>query len=69
MEKTQKEEKMNQLSQHERCKLFLTNQYDSSTKLMSLLFIKNELERLTQNDEILSLKNTITSMIDHLIDH
>lgn len=60
---------MNQLSQHERCKLFLTNQYDGSTKLMSLLFVRDELERLTQNDEILSLKNTITGMIDHLIDH
>ena len=60
---------MNQLSQYERCKFFLNNQYDSSTKLMSLLFIRKELESLNQNDEILSLKNMITNMIDHLADH
>lgn len=60
---------MNQLSQYERCKIFLNNHYDSSTKMMSLLFIKSELEHLTSNDQIENLKKTITEMIDYLSDH
>ena len=69
MEKIQEKQKIDELSQHERCKIFLTNRYDTSTKIMSLLFIKNELSRLKQSSDILSLRNTIDEMIDYLVDH
>lgn len=53
----------------ERCKIFLNNSYDNNTKLMSLLFVRNELNFLEQTSDILYLKDLITSMIDIIVDH
>lgn len=56
-------------SAHERCKFFLNNSYDNNTKLMSLLFIRNELSFLQQTSDILYLEDLITKMVDTLVDH
>jgi hypothetical protein len=57
------------LTSHERCKMFLSNHYDNSTKMMSLLFIKNELSNLKETEETNYLKDLIIKMIDTLNDH
>lgn len=55
-------------SLYERCKNFLNNRYDNSTKLISLLFFRDELNRLEQTPDIVYLKDSITKMIDVLVD-
>lgn len=58
-----------ELSSYERCKIFLNNHYDNSTKLMSLIFFRDELNKLQPTSDILYLKDLMTKMIDTLVDH
>jgi hypothetical protein len=53
----------------ERSKSFIQNDYDISTKIMTLLFVKNELNRIKETEETLYLKNMITNILDTLVDH
>jgi hypothetical protein len=53
----------------ERSKNFIRNDYDIPTKIMTLLFVKNELNQLKETEEIVHLKNMITNIVDTLADH
>ena len=53
----------------ERSKSFIQNDYDITTKIMTLLFVKNELNRIKETEETLYLKNMITNILDTLVDH
>ena len=53
----------------ERSKNLINSDYDNPTKIMTLLFIKNEVNRLKETEETLYLKNLITNIIDNMCDH
>lgn len=53
----------------ERSKNLINNDYDNPTKIMTLLFIRNEINHLKENEETLYLKNLITNIIDNMCDH
>jgi hypothetical protein len=52
----------------ERSRNFIRNDYDIPTKIMTLLFIKNELNSLKETEETIHLKNMITNILDSLVD-
>ena len=53
----------------ERSKNLINSDYDNTTKIMTLLFIKNEVNSLKETEETLYLKNLITDIIDNMCDH
>lgn len=53
----------------ERSKNLINSDYDNPTKIMTLLFIKNEVNSLKETEETLYLKNLITDIIDNMCDH
>jgi hypothetical protein len=52
----------------ERCKQFIYNDYDIPTKIMTLSFIRGELNKLDETKETLYLKDVINQLIDRLVD-
>ena len=52
------------LTPYERGLLFLKSEGDVTTKLKTLLFLKNELNHVNQTQEILIVKEVISCLVD-----
>lgn len=52
------------LTPYERGLLFLKSQGDVTTKLKTLLFLRNELDHVNQTQEILIIKEIINCLVD-----
>lgn len=54
---------------YERSIKFLRIEVDQSSRLKTLLFIRGELNRVNENNEIKQIKDLVNGLIDTIVDH